>query len=551
MKYLFVILGLLLTAALWLTHATEPQALDELPVIHWVIDPAPARGQQIHGFHLWQIRENLGRTEVLVNAEELAKFRDRHWSPPIRRAIAEGNPLGESIWTGEVNPDRFPITVRTPKCEMRLDAASNDLNKKLVQGVSGVAGDVIEAYSGGEQMRYLASSGMLLDLTEKAEAAGIGPAATYPALRPALFFQGRQYAFPRNVAQAMYWVNKDTFARLGQPMPDRRMSFEQFEEAGRAFVEAANPPGGRRTVFFADQPMLENMRRSLGVGTFNATLTAATLNDPRAVRVLELARRWTHDLHLFPSAAERSSFDTAGGWGGADIQLFAAGQYGLYSSGRYALMLLRQLKEPIQLAVIEPPNGGLPNTVLTGGQSTVFVSSKHPDLAIMFLSYMASDLYNQQIIESGVALPPRPEATLREDFLHPPEHPNEWGVHEVFRDSAAEIAIVKSLSPYVLPVVVQRIETQMLEAVMAGTLTPQQAAEDATRRINDEIARNVRDDPALAQQYEKDLTIQKQIDTARTAGQAVPESWLLDPYHREVYRRNGWIAAGEDREGLP
>jgi len=72
------------------------------------------------------------------------------------------------------------------------------------------------------QMQYLAAAGILADVTEDAKRLGFGPDRTYPALGPALFFDGRQYAFPRNPAQTMYWVNKETFARHGQPLPPSR-----------------------------------------------------------------------------------------------------------------------------------------------------------------------------------------------------------------------------------------------------------------------------------------------------------------------------------------
>ena len=50
-------------------------------------------------------------------------------------------------------------------------------------------------------MQFLASAGMLADVTESAKELGFTPDKTYEALQPALFYDGRQYAFPRNPAQ--------------------------------------------------------------------------------------------------------------------------------------------------------------------------------------------------------------------------------------------------------------------------------------------------------------------------------------------------------------
>ena len=543
MKKLFFAAAILLILLGLGLRTTQPSARSVVPVLYWVIDPAPARPEQIHLFHLWLIENGHGTTRTLESPADLRAFREQPWSEALKNAIREATPDGAAALDPGTDPSALPLVVRYPNAEMRLDAASNDLNKKVIQGVSGIAGDVVEA--GGVQMPYLASIGMLADLTESAREKGFGPDKTYPALKPALFYQDRQYAFPRNPAQNLYWVNRDTFKAHGQPPPPRRWTLDEFERRGKAFVEAANPRGGRHTVFFADRALVQELRRGMGLSIFNETMTRSTLDDPRNAELLARVHKWTYEDRILPSAADRASFDTQGGWGGQTFQLFKSGRYGMVASGRWALMVFRQF-EPIDLAVVEPPHAGLPNTLLAGGRSTVYVLSPHREYAELFLAFMADEAYNMQIVRDGDGLPPNPKYVETEAFTHPPDYPNEWGSHEVFSESAQTIAITRSSSPFVLTVVVERIEQEAMDMVMNGRATPEEAARNAAARVNAEIRRTLDEQPNLRRLHDEWSTLQRKIDAAREKGEPIDPNWVKNPFHQRLYQVEGRFSETAD-----
>jgi len=543
MKKIFLAAATVLALAGMGLMLTEPSSKSAVPIIYWVIDPAPARGEQIHLYHMWLIKNGHCSKQTLTTGDELRKFQSRPWSEAMQRAIREATPDGDAALDPNTTAEALPLEVMVPGAEMRLDAASNDLNKKVVQGVSGVAGDVIEAYSGGKQMSYLASAGMLADMTESAKTYGFGPDKTFKALRPALFYNGRQYAFPRNPAQTLYWVNKDAFKRRGQELPPQRWTIDEFEGRGKAFVKAANPEGERQTVFFADRALVVELRRSMGLSMFNETMTRCTLDDPRNVELMARIHKWTYTDHILPSAADKASFDTQGGWGGQSFQLFKDGRYAVFACGRWGLMLFRKFGA-MELAVVEPPHGGLPNTILSGGQSTVYTRSRHPKYAELFLAYMADEDYNMQIVRDGDALPPNPKYVATEAFNRPPDYPNEWGCHEVFAETAQTIAITQSLSPFVLPVVVERIDNEARDLVMNDRATPEEAARIAAERVDEEIQRSLEAQESLRQQYEEWSGLQEKIDAYRKDGRKVPLDWLKNPFHRRLYQVNGWCTEG-------
>lgn len=501
MKYLFATIAVILLLASAAIYASYPDLRSDVPVIYWVTDPNPARERQVATFHQWLIDE------------------------------------------GHVTEDG------EPKVELRLDVGNNDLSKKIIQGVSGVAGDVMDI--GSPLLGYLAQVGILQDVTDVAEQMGFSTAQTYEAVEPEITVDGRQYGFPCNVTAHMLWVNKATFEKYGQPSPPHRWTLDEFEQRGKAFVEAANEPGERQTVFFLNNIPLPILFRSMGLGHFNETLTGCTLDDPRFVEVLKRKRKWIYEDRILPSAQERDSFDTAGGYGGATLQLFNRGNYAMFMSGRYALIKLRDFAErfgPLDMDVVEPPHDGFPNTTTFARTATVYVGGGHPDLAHLFLAFLASEAYNELIVDDADALPPNPIYTELEAFKRPPDYPNEWGLHEMFVEAAESIAIGGEYSPFVLTSFVNRQMTQAEQSVLIGRLTAEEAAAWLAQTINDQIHRNLRQDPALRDRYEQRLAQQAQIDALRAAGEPVPAALIENPFHRKYYAAQDWLAESTETE---
>ncbi len=483
MKLIFALCFIGLATASALLHWTLPEEQTTEPVIHWITQNDPVKRETIRLFRGWLADQGL---------------------PPI---------------------------------DLRIDNANQGLTKKLVQGVSGVGADVIDIY--GWEFEILQATGMISDVTDDARRLGFGPDATYPAARTDIMLNGRQYGFPRNVDVTLCWVNRETFARHGIPEPPRRWTWEDFEDIGKRFVAAANPPGTRQRVYFLNLISRDVLRRGTGLSTFNETLTRCTLDDPRNVEVLSKVLQWTRVDRLMPTQEEAQSFaaDAAGFdlW----IALFARGQMGMLQVGRWALIRLRP-RGQFSLAAVEPPHRGFPNTLLGGGLLGVYAGSRHRDLAVRFLQFLASEPFNMLIATSGDSLPPVPAYADTEAFRRPPDFPGEWGTHEVFSQAGAEIGISASRSPFVLPSLVQRVEQETYEAVLAGRLTPEQAARSAAARINAEIEITIRRDAELRAMFEERKRIQEEIEARRAQGLPVPESWLNDPFHLAYYRSHGW-----------
>lgn len=502
MKYLFACILLALIAASVLTKTTEPDLRTDVPVLYWISDPNPLRAEQIRLFHEWLVA------------------------------------------SGHTTPDGKPCI------ELRLDSSNRGANKQLIQGVSGVAGDIMDC-----DIVEFQGYGLLADVTDAARKYGYDMSHTHRALAPLLTVDGRQYGFPCNVWVMNYWVNVDTFKRYGMDPPPGEWDFETFERIGKEFMKRANPRGKRRTVFFSTSAfgwktnfLVPIMLRTQGLSIFNETMTRCVLDDERYARVLALLKKWTYEDHILPTAADEASFSAEAGYGGSEFSLFMHGHYGMIPIGRWLLIKVRQAAHRPRLAVSRVPCEDFPNTTIATRAAGVYVGSPHRAEAALFLAFLASKEYNEHIAEAVDSQTPDPRYMRAEHILRPPGHRNEWGCHEAALEAADTIAIVLRPSPFVPPQVVFRAMRRALEQVMNGSATPTEAAAEAAQRINDDIGLILRESAALERKHRRACEVQKKIDEYRRRGQPVPLEWIANPYHRRYYVFKGWSEEAKGRE---
>jgi len=486
MKILFSVLFVALVAAGYVTYKALPGRGDR-PVIYWVIDGGEFREKQEHAFEEWMVENGY---------------------PPV---------------------------------DLRIDISNRDPTKKVVQAVSGVGGDIIDCAVG--EVHLLQSIGVAEDLTDMALEMGFDLSRTYPAILPELAIDGRQYAFPRNVGATMLWSNLETFERAGLAPPPREWTLDEFEAIGRKFVEALNPPGvSRRSYFLYPMGGAERLTllRSMGCDLFNETLTASGFDSPAAARLFERFRRWTYEDRLIPSKEESEALTGDSGGGPIRMHLFQEGRYGLMVAGRWGLIFFRPLGIE-RLGVSAMPYESFPNTRVGTGAAVMYKGSRHKELVAYFFKFLASDRYNELMVEGADALPPVPDYAFGEAFSHPPDHPNEWGLHDPFRKRALTNGITVGMSPFILSRVVFRIELDAYERFMNGRLSVEDAVHRVAERIDREIERNAGSSPAKASRYAALVADQRQIDHLRAEGKKIPKRLIRNPFHLKYYESLGWL----------
>ncbi|MEM7682084.1 MAG: extracellular solute-binding protein [Planctomycetota bacterium] len=544
MKYLFACIAIVLGVSGLAIRASYPDLGSDVPVLYWVTDRNPARADQVAGFHRWLIA-NGHCTEVRVTtAQELQDLLDGLAPTLLDDMVAAQPELGRLLDKESPDTSLLPAIVLVPLLEMRIDTANSDDVKQTIQSVSGVGGDVMDVLF-GSGLRKFESMGVLVDLTEDANAMGFGVDQTYPSLAPEITIDGRQFAFPCNANSDFLWVNPRLFEDNAIPAPPKRWTLEEFESLGVAFCAAANRAGERRQVFFLDRMPFEIVARSLGVSVFNETMTASTLDDPGYAEMLDLAWRWMYDLNILPTPDDEDSFSVSQGYKGAKLQLFGAGNYAMVLGGRYFLLQFRAFEALGEFAAVEIPHGGFPNTNAESRLATIYKGSEHPELAKLFLAYLTSEGYNRMIVDSADALPPNPAFTQDTAYLRPPDHPKEWGVHGVAAEAALSLAVANEYSPFVLPTVVVREVEFVRDEFLIGRLTSAQAAARTAAVIDQEIRREIARKPGLRPEYDRRLSLQERIDARKAKGERIPENWVLNPFLRAYYGHTDRLTAPE------
>jgi len=143
------------------------------------------------------------------------------------------------------------------------------------------------------------------------------------------------------------------------------------------------------------------------------------------------------------------------------------------------------------------------------------------------------------------SLPPVPGYVHTEEFMRPPEHPEEWPLADVFAVAAPEFGITICCSPFVPSNVITRpitgIDSSVIDEVIAGRVEPEDAGRIVAQRVDQEIARNIEHNEPLRAEYERLLAVQAQIDTLRAAGKKVPAAWITNPFHLIYYQAQGWL----------
>jgi multiple sugar transport system substrate-binding protein len=487
-KYLLLSIFVFLLIATAADRLSRRLGEGDRPVLYWVTDLSGAREEQLAAFHDWLEKKGY------------------------------------------------------PQFEVRIDSTNHDASKKLIQGVSGVGADII--HCARDEAWLLHATGMMEDLKPYAEQHGFTPDQTWPAVQAALQIDGEQVGFPRAISNQVYFLNLGLFEQAGLPEPPQTWTLEAFEEVGKAFVAAANPPGERQEIFFVDTVNMVSLRRSMGRSILNETMTRCTLNTPEGIRALRLIHKWMYEDKIIPTQADLDFFT------GSDTvtsrnQLFVRGRYALVTGARYTLVQLREHPE-LKLAVRGAPYDHFPNILLGSGSVGLYKGSPHKELGAYLLEFFTSEEYNMAIVRTADAMPPVPRYTETEAYLRPPDYPNEWNLHKPMADLMS-IGISISASPFILPGTVSRIESRYRQGMLAGVYTPEEAAELAELFINRQIDTNVAADPALKKRYESLLRDQETIDRLRARGEPVPLELITNPFYRRYYVERGWAV----EEGSP
>ncbi len=478
---------------------------------------------------------------VLVAFSQIMNFRS------LREKNLSDKPY--IVWVGRVSQDK-PIQVRgfrewlkrkgLPDIEVRFDENNAQTSKVIIQGLSGLGGDIMDTF--GPQLQYFYEIGLLkgFERGQLEKLSGTQDTERYAPYTNDTDLNDKEYGVPFNLAVESLLVNRDLFKKANLPVPELICDQEKFEKIGKALVSTLNVKGKRQVVYLSTdlKPMTISLMRSAGVSLFNESLTASAVNrNQNFSKVLATLLKWTYEDHLIPTPAELASLTQENsGFMNPQWQEFAHDHFGLLAGCRYLLMPLRELKCDNDLDAMLPPHWGYPTSLSSTRYLTVYRGSEKDEYTALFAAYLRSEMYNDLIIDGGDNLPPIPKFMDKESYLNPPRHPNEAKLNQSIKKIALDYAVGREESPYVLYMNITKFLNYSYESVVSRIATPEAAVSELDKSINREIKAYVKRHPEKQADYDADVARQKIIDLALAKNEKIDLKSVPNSFLRKFYQ---------------
>ncbi|MBL8991867.1 MAG: extracellular solute-binding protein [Spirochaetia bacterium] len=423
-----------------------------------------------------------------------------------------------------------------PPVNLTIDPGNQGVQKLVVQGVAGVGADCVDLDL--NQVPYVDEVGLARDQEPIAREFGFSTDEYLPYVNDILRSGNRLLAAPFSPFHMMYVVNEDAFEKLGMNSPPERWTFEQFESIGVEYVKRANAGKKRRDSWFSSGIWIDPLIRSLGLSYLNETLSAGTLNDARTVKTLERVKYWKEVLHLLPTAAETSSL-----FSGSDVNLSQAdyliqGRFAMLWTGRFVFTALRAVNGTSSFTAVEPPHGGIPNTLGLGRVTVLNMAGKNNELARYFMAFISSDDFSAVQADTADGMPPLKRWLTNDRLLRPVGHTNEWKGHAAFTRGVS-LAMVRETSPFCLTHEWQKEIAGVESGYYSGVYTAPEAARIMQEKIQQNISKYLSRHPERKPAYEKALAKQKSIDAIKARGEKVPAAMIDNPALRRLMLEGG------------
>ena len=406
-------------------------------------------------------------------------------------------------WTSDDNPARRAqialFNEGHPHYELQLDPNNVGMEKVIVQSLAGVGPELFDCYSYAQLTAYV-KAGVACDVTDLYRRHNMRVEDIWPVVYPNCIYEGRIYGHPTNAATDAIWFNKKLFRKYGVPYPSGDWTWEQFIEVARKLT--VKDAQGRQECFgfLGNRSEWFPLVRQRGGRLYTEDGTRCALNSPEAIRGIQLLQDLIYKYQVMPSPNQESAMAAAGGWGTGTITLFGGGKGAMAHGGRWWLCLLRDpAYKDLELGVTEFPHG--PHKVFWGYGRATLVNRLSPywRQAFDFIRFEHERPYNDLINNQADALAPVIKFCSGQAFLHNREHRNE-DFNQTWFDVMKYGEPMES-SPYVDGQVVQRIMDIQMDLVRANAKTAADACRDAAKKIDDEIRKALREDPALKKRW--------------------------------------------------
>jgi multiple sugar transport system substrate-binding protein len=433
----------------------------------------------------------------------------------VTAPVEKTNGVVKLVWATDDNParqeqmhlfEKWYLQHYGEKIDMTIDPNNYSHDKIVIQSLAGVGPDIFDFSGNGDLERYI-KSGILLEVTDYAQQMGFTKELVWPAVWPSFVTKtGRQYGFPDNAAAYVFIYHKDMFDRVGLPYPKPGWTWDQFLQTA-VRLSGRRPDGMYQYAVGNLMPM--DMMYENGGQMFSSQGTHCTLNSPEALYALQYYVDLSRKYHVTPTTSEANSISSAGGWGGGTTGLFSAEYLAMYETGRWTFVGFAKDAGIISfdLGVAEVPRFKRPWVAGWARSTGINRNCHNVKYALRFLQFLASQEFNESINSRFDSTAPVMKYDTGPNGIAagtPPPKGLECANDPLWVTAFAYAHDADS-SPFVPPYRVADLWTEAVGNLDAQVTNPPETLRDFAQKINDEIQRNVKKDPALRAQYQEAL----------------------------------------------
>ncbi len=357
-----------------------------------------------------------------------------------------------------------------------LDGGDIDWNNKIATSAAGGAlPDVFYVRAGTDQQYFRSGFVYDIDSMMKRDADEINIRDFVDSQLAELKIEGRWWAVPYDYSVIGLYYNIGMFDKAGLQHPTDRWTWYDVVEAGKRLT-ITNAEGLTLQWAFDNinwwfSQWCEGFFMSFGGSLFNDDLTAARLNTPGTIRAFELPQSMAQIHKMMPAPGQA----TIG-------RLFFGSQAAMTLDGSWATTTHR-LNNPFEWDVQMLPKGDARVVSATGGAWAMASSTKHPEEAFKLLKWLASSHAIRELIVKPIRSLPARKSLMRE-----------WA--KQITDTGLSPKNAYALAEQVLlfgkniPTVSFRFHTTISpyrDALLSGRISPQQAAYEMERELNNRI----------------------------------------------------------------
>jgi multiple sugar transport system substrate-binding protein len=391
-----------------------------------------------------------------------------------------------------------------PKYEAQIDTGNTTMEKVIVQSLAGVGPDLFNAYAAFQASAFI-QAGIAWDITEPMKAAGIDVRnVTWPATHSFTIRDGRVYGFPYAAHTDALFFNKDLFDRQGIPYPKGVLQRDEFLELARKLTVQDEKGRVRHFGFLLRwEHNWRDLIQQWGGRIYSPDGTRCEFDCPENVEAIQFMYDLTWKHGVSPSAEQESGMATVGGWGSGTPTWFGGGRAAMALGGRYWLVAFRQKDQypGLRLGVVAYQFGPKPGHAGYAGCVMINRHSPRREHALAYLKYMAGEEYNQLVNHQADGLAPVKRFAYTDAFLRDPAYPEEDS-NEVWK-YVLEHSTPDEISPFINGSMEDRLINDQLSLLKNRNKSVEEALKTAARQINEEIRKNIDQDPKLRALYEK------------------------------------------------